>query len=159
MNPGLMSAFGASSVGGRRISRIINRYSSGGYVPDANLSVAPNAKTYASSSVAANELQTMLRITGRGVLNFVSAYTGNTTSRTVRIKVTIDGVVIFDATSAAVTSVSYGMVAVGSYPSNSVPALTFQPIRFYGSCVVEIASSVLNDSTYITTAINYEVDQ
>jgi len=145
-------------TGARKIASIVNKWSAGGVATTTNQHSVPNCKSYASSSVAANALQTMLSISaGRGALNFVSAYVGNTTSRTVRIKVTIDGTVIFDAATSATTVTNDGMVAIGSYGTNSLLA-TFQPVEFKSSCLVEIASSVLNDSTNITTLINYETD-
>ena len=145
-------------TGARKIASIVNKWSAGSVALSANQHSVPNCKSYASSSVAVNALQTMLSISsGRGVLNFVSAYVGSATSRTVRIKVTIDGTVIFDATSAATTTTNDGMVAIGSYGIATLVA-TFQPVEFKSSCLVEIASSVLNDAAYITTLINYETD-
>lgn len=147
-------------VGGRKVASIVNQHSGGGTSqPRVDLATKGSA-SYASSSVAAGALQTMLNISGRGALNFVAAYAVNGTPRTVRIKVTLDGVVVFDATSASVSGIGAGIVAVGVVGDPTINvAPVFQPVRFYSSAKVEIASSVASDSTFITTAINYEVDQ
>jgi hypothetical protein len=156
-----MTTLSQFSGGGRHIASIVNAHSAGG-TSQINLSVIVGAKGYASSSVAVNALQTMLNITGKGSLNFVAAYSGNTDARTIRIKVTVDSVVIFDATSASVTTASSGIIAIGSGMSgaSAVSGSQFvpQPVRFYSSCLVQIASNVATDGTNITTLINYETD-
>jgi hypothetical protein len=145
-------------TGGRNIASIVNPDSSGGTQQRLWIIQFPYiCKSYSSSSVAANALQTMLDISGSGgCLNFVAAVPTDATSRTIRIKITIDGRVIFDATSSAITSIEYGIVAIGAQYFNGW--LMFQPVVFRSSAKVEIASSVLNDSTKITTYINYETD-
>jgi hypothetical protein len=144
-------------TGQRQIASIVNAHSSGS--TQQNIDSTAPGKIYTSSSVTANALQTMLSIAdGRGVLNFVAAYVTETSSRTVRIKITIDSVAVFDATSSAITTSGYGIVAVGNFSPGAVPGVTFQPIKFNKSCLVQIASSLGTDSTNITTIINHETD-
>lgn len=144
-------------TGQRQIATIVNAHSAGS--TQQNIDNTSPGKIYTSSSVAANALQTMLSIAdGRGMLNFVAAYVTETSSRTVRVKITIDSVVVFDATSSAITTSGYGIVPVGHFSAGAIPNVTFQPIRFNKSCLVQIASSLGTDSTNITTIINHETD-
>lgn len=158
-----MTTLSQFSSSGRHLASIVNRDSAGSTQTIAVDYAGPpsGCKAYASSSVAANALQDMLSITGRGVLNFVAAHTNDTTSRTVRLKITVDGTSVFDATSSAITTSGNGVVGIGCVVGAATTpcVVVFQPVRFYASCLVQIASSVLNDTTKITTLIQYEVDQ
>lgn len=109
-----------------------------------------NAKGLASGALTSATLATALSITGRGVLNWASVETVDTTSRTVRITVTIDGTEVFDATSSTITSAARGLIAVGSLSG------AYQPIEFTTSCLVQIASS-LTETDKLTTRVAYEV--
>lgn len=144
------------SAGSGPIATIVNRFSAGGAAVGASISNSTNqnAKTTASGALTSATLATIHNITGRGRLNLLTAYVADTTSRTVRIVLTIDGTVVFDATSSAITIPGDGMVAVGVVTSAS-GALEFQPIDFQQSMKVEIASS-LTETDKVTVGINYE---
>ena len=147
--------------GGRKIAAITNFCSAGGVavaVPNGSGSLSPagiNGKRALSGALTAATLATALSITGRGALNFAAVGTEDTTARTVRLKVTIDGVSIFDATSSSVTAANQGLIGVGAIYVGSTG--TLQPVRFYTSCLVQIASS-LTETDKISSVVNYEVD-
>ena len=144
------------------ISSIVNYYSSGG-VNSAVAIVASSVNgckeiTPPTLTLAAT-LYTALTVTGRGCVNIISAYTGNTTSRTVRLQVIVDGVTIFDATTDAITTSGHGLVAVGQVGDAGGTGVSqvFQPVLFNASLVVKVASSVPTDATNIKVGANYEV--
>lgn len=144
-------------TGGRRLAAIVNAFSGGG----VSNSVYPTQgmKALASGALIANTLTTVLSIAGRGLVNVLGAGGIDATSRTIRLKVTIDGLVVFDATTNAITASSYGLMAIG-YCGNaggSAALPTFQPVRFNTSLLVQIASSV-SETDKVVTAVNYEVD-
>ena len=101
----------------------------------------------------------MLTISGAGVLKFAGVQSLDTTSRTLRLKITLDGVVVFDATSAA-TIVSYAMqVGVGDMTVYASATPSFMPglerVPFNVSCLVEIASS-LSETDRLASLLAYE---
>jgi hypothetical protein len=139
---------------------IVNRYSSGG-VLSTNSLVSTSAVATLTGTVSANTLKTILNVTNSGgYLNLLFITAADTTSRTMRIKITMDGVVVFDAISAACTAAGKGVVAVGSSHrqlATTVPAYEEAvkplPTRFNTTCKVEIASSV---SEVDLTAVYYD---
>ena len=70
---------------------------------------------------------------------------------------TIDGVVIYDKTSAAITTPGNGFPVIGSgnYDGFGSP-VTFQPLRWNQSLLIEIASSI-SETDKLTVYWNYEV--
>lgn len=118
--------------------QIINTFSSGGAISAAALSLL--GKSLVSGALTANVLQNMLTITGKAEISALGITTLNTTSKTLRLQVVVDGVVVFDATSATVANTGFGMVAAGS--SAGTPAVYSNLIRCNSSLVVNVASSV-----------------
>ncbi|OGT54237.1 MAG: hypothetical protein A3E01_00170 [Gammaproteobacteria bacterium RIFCSPHIGHO2_12_FULL_63_22] len=93
--------------------------------------------------MTANTLKTALTVTGSGALNFFGLTCVDTTSRTMRIKITLDGVVVSDATSAAIVTTDLGGYPIGAmFNATSNPIAVFDEIGFVSSCLIEIASSV-----------------
>jgi hypothetical protein len=154
----------SSLVGGKnQVASIVNGFNSGspaGRLLDSggggfNVGVS----NLASGALTAATLATVLNISGRGTLNFCAAKSADTTSRTIRLQVTIDGRVIFNSTSAAIAATGNGIIAAGNIPNQSGgnQGVVFQPIPFNTSCLVQIASS-LSETDKITTMVNYEVN-
>ena len=119
---------------------------------------ALNAKTVATGALTANTLATILSLTGRGTIDFLACQSVDATSRTHRMKVTLDGVVIFDATSSAFGSVARYCPVIGSVVNLSTAAAHMsvipQTIMFNTSLLIEYASSVSETAkSYI--AYNY----
>ena len=110
-------------------------------------------KVVASGACTANTLKTILSLSGSGVLSFLAVESANTTSRTHRIKVTLDGIVIFDATTAAVTSVALINAVIGSLSNvvaSTSSSVEFEPLAFNTSLLVEYADSLSEtDGAYI----------
>lgn len=147
-------------VGGQpSVSSIVNRNSTGGGSGVTVFSDS-NVKTLAAATLVAATLQTALTIpSGRGTLNICHAQTSNATSKSVRLKVTIDGRVIFDSTSSVATNSAVTAVGFLTINENSTPTymITGQPIAFKSSLLVEVASSA-TEATGINTMVNYEVN-
>lgn len=108
------------------------------------LDIAP-VKLVASGACTAATLKTILSLSGKGVLSLLGVESADVTSRTHRIKVTLDGVVVFDGTTAATTSAATAFMVVGSvnYLVSSVGAVvTYEPLAFSTSLLIEYASSL-----------------
>lgn len=102
-------------------------------------------KTVISGYTTAGVLKTILSLSGSGVVSFLAAESADATSRTHRLKVTLDGVVIFDATTGAIASTSSMCVAIGALAqvAASTPSIvTFEPMSFTSSLVIEYADSL-----------------
>lgn len=138
-----MSAF--SQFAGIPATRsIVNGFSSGGSVTAGSIaaSVVNNmAREVLSGALTANTLATVLSVSGAGYVPHLTVYTKDTTSRTVRIQVVVDGTTVFDATSSATTTSGAGMVVVGSGTSSGNTISDF-PLSFGSTLVVKIASSL-----------------
>ena len=133
------------------VASIINAFSSGGTATAYSLS-SNNVLEQLSGSLTADTLKTMVSHTGRGRVNALVIYAKDNTSRTLRCKLTVDGVVVFDATSNAVASPGWGMIVIGGAITNSVE---FQPIDYQESLLVEIASS-LTETDKVAIGVNRE---
>lgn len=133
------------------VASIINAFSSGGTATAYSLS-SNNVLEQLSGSLTAATLKTMVSHTGRGRVNALVIYAKDSTSRTLRCKLTVDGVVVFDATSNAVVGGGFGMIVIGGAITNSVE---FQPIDYQESLLVEIASS-LTETDKVAIGVNRE---
>jgi hypothetical protein len=119
-----------------------------------------NAQTALSGATTAATLKTAYSATGKGRINFFGVYTNDTTSRTIRIKVTVNGSsVIYDKTSGALAGARAGHSAIGAVSVNvSGSPVSFQPIDYTNGILIEFASS-LTETDKLSTAINAEVRQ
>ena len=136
-------------IGGNKPPKALVNYATSG--------VAGYTSTYGQSTLSgaltAATLKGVLNVSGSGVVNYVAAWVMDTTSRTLRIKVILDGVTIADVTSSAITTSLYGLIAVGAGGSST----TIDHLTFNTSLVVQIASS-LTETDKITTNIMYHTD-
>lgn len=97
------------------------------------------ATSMLSGALTANTLATLLSLTGAGVVNFLAfADTdGGVATRTMRAQVVIDGVTVWDYTSASLVSPTSGegvLIIGGVYAEEQIP--------FNSSFVVKVASSL-----------------
>jgi len=152
-----MSVF-TQFVGGGRISSIINRDSSGGTSNNLTSASSLTRQLSSGSTGAAGTLTTILSVTGRGTINFCAPACADATARTIRLKITVDGVSIFDATSSSISTANHGIVGIGAFNYTTAPFIVFQPINFYTSLLVQIASSVSSETDKINTFVNYEIN-
>lgn len=116
-----------------------------------------------SGAMTANTLKTLVSHTGAGVLNLVAIKTSVTAVQTLRVKVTLDGVVVVDPGATTSTSLAgnIGIVPVGSVAgffdgtynqASVIPA----KLAYNSSLLVEIASSA-SATDYLRTYIAREV--
>lgn len=143
-----MSTMSESS--GRSTRSITNSCSVSGYTPLSGL-FCSTGLTVPSGALTANTLKTIFSATGSGLIHVLFARTTNATSRTLRMRLTIDGVVVFDSTSGSITAVSRGGVITGGNSGTEVLPVT--PIVFNTSAVFEIASSLTESNTIETVYI------
>ena len=138
-----MSTF-SQFVGGAATTSIVNYYSSGGVSSGSTLSSgnASNSKKVLSGALTANTLATILSVSGGGEVPLLFAAVEDATSRTLRVRVTVDGTVVYDATTSAITTLGHGQVVAGQVADTSYVAASASGIRFNASLLVEIASSL-----------------
>ena len=151
----------SNSDSSRATSSIVNRFSVNGYTTIAIASI--DAKTTLSGALTANTLATILNITGTsGQMSALAVAAGDATSRTIRVKVTVDGTSVYDFTSAATTTASNGVSIVGFNTNATVSGGATQmtastPIKFRSSLKIEIASS-LSETDKLTTSYKYNTE-
>ena len=123
-------------VGMNRVpTAIVNAFSSGS--PAGVAITRQNAAEILSGAVTSGVLKTVLSHTGAGCLKNLYVYTKDSTSRTVRIKVTLDGTSVFDSTSSAIALSGAGLCVVGP-----VQDTAGDRVFYNASLTVEIASSI-----------------
>jgi len=137
---------------------IVNAHSTSGFTGVVNqissTEVTRTVKTTSLGAVTANILKSALSVSGSGQIDLLFTINGDATSRTHRIKVTIDGLVVFDSTSAAINAAPSGTSIIGTIPSATGIPVVFQPTYFNTSLLVEVASSLTETST-IVIGYNY----
>ena len=139
-------------IGGSRPPKtIVNGCSSGALLSVIGVN---GAKSAASGATTADALKTMLTVSGAGAVKFLWLKKVDTTPRTLRLKVTIDGVAVFDATSASDAAANNGLLAVGNTIDSSYPQL--ENVAFNSSLLVEAASSVASETDKLTLYTVYE---
>jgi hypothetical protein len=133
-----------SQLGGFASTRaVINAYSTGGGAAGAGVA-NHTGRVILSGALTANTFATLLTATGKGELSLLGLYTMDATSRTLRLRVTVDGVVVFGPTATTATTTSgAGIVAAGSmiYGTTNV-LIQGAPIRYNSSLLVEVATSL-----------------
>jgi hypothetical protein len=153
-----MSAIEQFFGGQRAPKSIVNAFNMAGATP-VSMTGASQTKQTLTGAVTAGVLKTMLSLTGQGAVNILALATVNGTSRTLRMKITIDGVVVFDpGVSAAVVAAGRGIIPVGGISESSVAftlnSSVLQNVYFNSSLLVEIASS-LTETDFTTFHANY----
>src|SRR5574343_351945 len=136
---------GTFNSGNAAPKSIVNYYSTGGgtaypgdsgktpYMGKRILSGALTATQYAA-------LAPFNPLSGAGMLNICAVYANDATSRTMGIKIDIDGTTVFDAACAAVTAQYSSIIAVGR--RGDAYLITPAPIPFYSSLAIYVKSSV-----------------
>ena len=133
----------SSFLGGEKTpTSVVNGYSTNGWATTSFGSTIW-AKSVLTGACTAATLKTILSITGAGQLNFVGIRTGDATARTVRVRITLDGVVAIDTTSASISTSGVGAPILGMIdPSASPNGWPAQTASFASSCLIEFASSL-----------------
>ncbi len=123
-------------VGANRApASLVNAFSSG--TPAGAAITTTNTLEILSGAVTSGNLKTVLSHTGAGAIKNLVVYTKDSTSRTVRLKLTLDGVAAFDSTTAAISSSNNGMAVIGS-----TAATPGEKVFYNSSLTVEVASSL-----------------
>lgn len=142
---------------------IVNGYSSAG-VASVAMNVGSESKATQTGSLTATVLTTILNITGTaGQLSFLAITSADATSRTLRVKVTVDGVSIWDFTSAAITTAGNGLPILGYYSAGIIGGGAAQmqahnpTVKFRSSLKIEVASS-LTESNKSTVYYKYNTE-
>ena len=131
---------------------IVNYYSSGG--ASITKAVGYGSKTILSGALTAGVLKELLNISGAGVLLFLSAAVMDTTSRQITLKLTIDGTVVFNAQTEAITVAGRGPVAVGSVDAAANKDIAYESVPFNESLVVQVAST-LSETDMVAIYVRY----
>lgn len=126
---------------------IVNGQSSGspsGFEIAAGPTSAGAYKSTLSGALTAGTLATMLTVSGGGVLSYLAVSAVDATARTMRLQLTLDGVIAFDSTTASISTANFGIMAVGSVQvySATVPNGLYTAEIPFNSMVVKIASSL-----------------
>ena len=109
-----------------------------------------------SGSCTAATLKTILSVTGRGALTYLDVGVKDTTSRTSRLRVTIDGTVVYDETNSA-AALSKIVVALGAMIDTfNGQGLDGVPLLFDASLLIEYASSLTETNKASIGYIYYE---
>lgn len=138
--------------GGIRPKGLFNGASTGGNLWDNTVALNSATRGLPPSQVAfgttgaltANTLTTALNLTGQGAISLLGCSGVDATSRTHRLKVTLDGTVIYDATSSAFLAAGSALMAIGAFIPNASTFASplYEPLTFNTSLLVEYASSV-----------------
>lgn len=157
MNPGLLNGFGrqASSTRAVRLNatgQIVNSMSAGGVISSVNVAGGGIGRQLLSGVLAPNTPKVMLSVVGRGEVPLLSLTSVDSSNRTIRLIVVVDGQASpsFDAAYSGPTAPNLGLVAAGHVVGSSFSP--GNPIRFNQSLLVSIASSVAETDKL---ALNY----
>jgi hypothetical protein len=142
MNGGLQGFPGAAGGAARQATKSIVTSHSLAAANASGLNQAPITRQVLSGALTANTLRTVLSVSGSGEVPYLAGYAINTTSRTVRVRVLVDGSVVFDATSSAVTTAGSGLLVTGIRADATAFGGTTVPIYFRNSFEVQLASSL-----------------
>lgn len=140
-----MSFISQFSSGNKSTRQINNHVSTTGFAWQGGHTAQPFTKSALSGAMTANTLKTVLSISGNGGrLDFFElTNAAPVSSHTARIKITVDGVVVFDSTSASTSSGGswISIVATQTDASVSQPTMSGIPIVWNSSLLIEVASS------------------
>lgn len=106
--------------------------------------VAKNAVRILSGVIAAGVYSTILDIAGGGTLDIVAVEANDPTARNNSLRITLDGVVVYDKTVATAAS-QYGWIPVGgviNLGATNLFSAVPDPVRFNASCLVEYTSDI-----------------
>jgi len=122
-----------------------------GLDPQAAFASAPGiAAKNLSGALTASVLKEIVNVSGAGYIDYLALQRVDATSRITRLRVTIDGAIVVDLTSTAVSSGSCFQFAVG-YAGSLGPAIPFAQ-----SFSVDISSS-LTETNKLALYLRYRI--
>ena len=93
-----------------------------------------------SGAMTATTLKSFLSVSGvGGEMPLLSIRTNDATARTIRVKITVDGIA-YDFTSASISTSGNGVILAG--PANSSLYVGATPLKWKSTFTIEVASSV-----------------
>ena len=95
-----------------------------------------------SGGLTAETFKVIVTISTSGFLRLCGVITEDATSRTIGLKITMDGAVVFNEISPAIAADNKGFFAVGFNFAGSSSMLSLESIRFNASLVLAISSSI-----------------
>jgi len=142
---------------GRSPTSIVNGFSAGG-VSMATQYLDAFAKIILSGALVAGTYKELLSVTGAGVLSLCAGFTADTTTRTVGLKLVIDGETVFDAVTGNISIASVGIPVVGWFPGATVSATRGMElfVPFHSSLAISLKSS-LNETDKLKLAVLYRL--
>lgn len=156
-----MSYITRFASGNRATKQIINNVSTAGFPWAGVRSSIQGAKSVASGAMTANTLKTVISVSGSaGVMDYLTIKTVDATSRTLRVKITVDGVVVFDFTSAATTTTNDIACIISSTTdaSANAPEPSELKLTWNNTLLIETASSVTETDKF-TYYYRYNLEQ
>lgn len=150
----------SSASSQRATTSIVNLQSTSPCAPWGNSVTNANVKSTLSGALTANTAKTMINITGSaGEMGWLSLYNNDTTSRTVRVRVTVDGVTspyAFDSITTPFTTSNTGILVIGSISSTAISIIPVS-LKWRSSLLVEIYSS-LTETDKLTLQYYYTLE-
>jgi hypothetical protein len=142
---------------GRSPTSIVNAFSSGG-VSAVIAYLANFAKGILSGAMTANTYKELLSVTGAGVITSLTGIVLDATSRTLGLKLVVDGITVFDAVTDTVTTINKGITIAGFVQGATISAtFAMTPfIPFHSSFAVSLKSS-LTETDKMKLLINYHL--
>lgn len=142
--------------GGGATKFLYNAFTAAGWAPAGSMSAPAGSRSSVSGALTANTLVDLLNESGSaGEISQLSIYTNDTTARTIRIVITVDGTGILDATSASIAAANLGGFWAGVGGGLTGFALQLPPIKYTNSIRIQYASS-LTETGKFTTALAYQ---
>jgi hypothetical protein len=147
-------------------ARIVSQVFGGNAVVQANtLYGVQNARTGAPASWVSGSFQTLLSATGRGTLNFAAIRATDATSRTLRLRISIDGRTSPYLSDLTLTTSGTGhaIVGLGALKFSSDGTFSYliadlQPIPYSSSLLVEASNTLTEAGGAAQFLYNYEVN-
>ena len=142
-------------VGRAATKSLVHAYTQTSWASASIVTQAPCIATL-SGAMTANTLKTLLSISGVGAqLLHLTFRTNDATARTIRVKITVDGTVICDSTSASISTSGSGGLWAGIRSTSSPNAPI--TITSNSSLLIEYASS-LSETDKITSEYFYNTE-
>ena len=124
------------------VTSIVNKFSAGSGDGNANLGQR-GMKVALSGALDAATYKEMLNVSGAGAISLCMTYAVDATSRTLGLKIVIDGVTVYDCITAACTMANGANVGIGGVVTADNPEVIMgQPVYFLSSLVVSIKWSL-----------------
>ena len=98
-----------------------------------------NARAVLCGALTASTLKTILNVSGSGIIFWLGSWATDATSRTLRARLTLDGVVVYDSSSTALGALGAGSIVIGG---GATSAALLSAVPFKLSMLFEVSSSI-----------------